>query len=164
MSAEDATGPALLCWDGSASSQQAIEQAAKLLGNGHPARVFFAYLPTEEASGLASALSGIDAPTMGPTDAEALLELGTAVARRAGFDASPQGVVADRKTAELIVAAAEELDSPAIVMGQRGRSAIGAALLGSVARDVIQNSAHRPVLVVAPVQDPHSGAPARPAG
>jgi nucleotide-binding universal stress UspA family protein len=101
---------------------------------------------------------------MGVTDAEALIEQGLAAAREAGFDASPLAVVADRKTAEIIVATADEQDSPVIVLGQRGRSAIGAALLGSVARDVI-NSFHRPVMLVSPA-DPRAGsaAPARPAG
>jgi nucleotide-binding universal stress UspA family protein len=42
---------------------------------------------------------------------------------------------------------AEELDSPAIVMGQRGRSAIKSAILGSVSRDVV-NAFHRPVILV----------------
>jgi hypothetical protein len=32
MPNDGATGPALLCWDGSASSRRAIEQAAKILG------------------------------------------------------------------------------------------------------------------------------------
>jgi nucleotide-binding universal stress UspA family protein len=164
MSTDAPTGPALLCWDGLDSARRAIAQAAAILRPGHPARVFFAYVPTEEANGVAGALAGIDAPTMGPSDAEALLDQGVAAARAAGFEASPQSVVADAKTADLIVAAAEELDSPAIVMGQRGRSALGAVLLGSVARDVISNSAHRPVIVVSPSAAPHTGAPARPGG
>jgi hypothetical protein len=51
---------------------------------------------------------------------------------------------------------------PVIVMGQRGRSAIGVALLGSVAGDVI-NSFHRLVMLVAPAADRlRSAAPARP--
>jgi nucleotide-binding universal stress UspA family protein len=100
---------------------------------------------------------------MGATDAAALLEQGTAAARDAGFDASPLAVVADRKTASIIIDTAEEQDAPVIVMGQRGRSAVGVALLGSVARDVI-NSFHRPVMLMAPVDGgAHSAGPARPA-
>lgn len=161
MSAEDPTGPAILCWDGSESARRAIRQAAKLLGAGRGALVLFAHVPTESASGLLAGLSGPDAPTMGVTDAEVLLEQGIEVARDAGFDATPLLITADRKTAEIIVAAAEEHDAPVIVMGQRGRSAVGVALLGSVARDVI-NSFHRPVMLVAPVAGEHAAAPARP--
>ena len=165
MPTDGATGPALLCWDGSASSRRAIEQAATVLGPGYRAEVFFAYVPTESARGILAGLSGPDAPIMGVTDAEVLLEQGAAVASAAGFETSTRSVVADRRTAEIIVAAAAEVDAPVIVMGQRGRSALGTVLLGSVARDVINNSAHRPVMVVAPSEpDPRSAAPARPAG
>ena len=163
MSAEDPTGPALLCWDGSESARRAIRQAAKLLGGGRRALVLFAHVPTESAPGLLGGLAGPDAPIMGVTDAEALLEQGIEVARDAGFEAAPLGVVADRKTAAIILETAEEHDAPVIVMGQRGRSAIGVAMLGSVARDVI-NSFPRPVMLVAPTADGGSSAPARPVG
>jgi hypothetical protein len=52
MSAEDPTGPALLCWDGSESARRAIRQTAKLLGAGRRALVLFAHVPTESAPGL----------------------------------------------------------------------------------------------------------------
>jgi nucleotide-binding universal stress UspA family protein len=42
---------------------------------------------------------------------------------------------------------ADELDAPAIVMGQRGMSGLKRALLGSVSRDVV-NAYHRPVVLV----------------
>jgi nucleotide-binding universal stress UspA family protein len=165
MSSESEKGPALLCWDGSASSRRAIEQAGQVLGPGYHAVLFFAYVPTESARGILGGLSGPDAPIMGVSDAEILVEQGIAAARDAGFEASGHAVVAERKTAEVIVATAEEVGAPVIVMGQRGRSAIGTVLLGSVARDVINNSAHRPVMVVAPsAPGPGSAAPARPGG
>jgi len=165
MSTESGRGSALLCWDGSDSSRRAIEQAAEVLGPGYRATLFFAYVPTESARGILAGLSGPDAPIMGVTDAEILVEQGIAAAREAGFDVSGHPVVAERKTAEIIVATAQEVDAAVIVMGQRGRSAIGSVLLGSVARDVINNSAHRPVMVVAPsAPGPGSAAPARPGG
>jgi nucleotide-binding universal stress UspA family protein len=72
--------------------------------------------------------------------------------------------VADPRTAELVVATAEEVDASVIVMGQRGRSAIASVILGSVARDVINDSRHRPVMIVAPSEPgPRTAAPARPA-
>jgi nucleotide-binding universal stress UspA family protein len=67
--------------------------------------------------------------------------------RDAGFDAQALLLEADRPTAELIAAKAEELDAPAIVMGQRGLSGLKSALLGSVTRDVV-NAQHRPVVLV----------------
>ena len=157
-------GPALLCWDGSASALRAVSQAARLLGEGRRAIVLFAHVPVESARGLLAGMAGPDAPIMGATDAEVLLERGTDAARRAGFDASPMCVEAERKTATIIVETAEEQDAAVIVMGQRGRSAVGVALLGSVARGVISSS-QRPVILAAPAErSAHSAAPARPAG
>lgn len=164
MPIENPAGPALLCWDGSASARNAIRQAANLLGRGRPATVLFAHVPTESARGVLGGFGGPDAPIMGFSDAEALLEHGVEAARQAGFDAAPLGVEADRKTASIIVDKAEEHDACAIVMGQRGRSAIGVAVLGSVARGVI-NSSHRPVILVGAAGDrPDAVAPARPPG
>ena len=164
MSAENPVGPAVLCWDGSASALHAIRQSAQLLGQGRRAIVLFAHIPTESARGVFAGLGGPDAPIMGMTDAEILLEQGTHAAREAGFDASPMGVVASRKTDAIIVATADEQDASVIVMGQRGRSALGVAVLGSVARGVINNAAHRPVILVAPSQaGSRSAGPARPA-
>lgn len=163
MSVEEPAGPALLCWDGSDSSLRAIRQAARILGEGQRATVLFAHVPTESARGLLAGLGGPDAPIMGVTDAEVLLEQGIDAAREAGFDASPMPVVAERKTGDIIVTIADDQDASVIVMGQRGRSAIGVALLGSVARDVL-NSHHRPVMLVGPSSGPGSEGSARPAG
>ncbi len=83
--------------------------------------------------------SGPDAPVIGLADAEDMLEEGVRIASQAGFDASGQRIAADRKTAEIVVAAAQEHDVSLIVMGQRGRSGLKAALLGlgSVAQSVL---------------------------
>jgi nucleotide-binding universal stress UspA family protein len=70
-----------------------------------------------------------------------------AIARDAGFDAEPLLIVAGKRTAELIADAAEELDAPAIVIGQRGHSGLKSAVLGSVSREVV-NAYHRPVVIV----------------
>ena len=70
-----------------------------------------------------------------------------AIAREAGFEAEALLLAADRKTGELIAATADELDAPAIVIGQRGLSGLKSAVLGSVSRDVM-NAYHRPVIVV----------------
>jgi nucleotide-binding universal stress UspA family protein len=149
MTTEAPTGPFLLCYDGSETAERAIRAASALLGGGRPARLLYVYKPVERSLGVAQAATGgrIDAPVSGETEAEERLEAGVKVARDAGFDVEPMLVSADRETATIITATAEELDSPAIVMGQRGRSALKTAILGSVSRDVV-NSYHRPVILV----------------
>jgi nucleotide-binding universal stress UspA family protein len=149
MTLENPNGPLLLCFDGSEASERAIRIAPVVVGRGREARVLYAYKPTERSLGVAQALTGgrIDAPVHGEADAHDVVDAGVALAREAGFDARPLLVEADRPTAELIAANAEELDAPAIVMGQRGHSGLKSALLGSVSRDVV-NAFHRPVIVV----------------
>ena len=149
MSVEDPQGPFVLCDDGSEAAERAIRVAPVVVGRGRPARVLYAYKPTERSLGVAQAVTGgrIDAPVSSHPDAEDVVEAGVAVAREVGFDAEPLLLEADRATAELIVATADELDAPAIVMGQRGLSGLKSALLGSVSRDVV-NAYHRPVILV----------------
>lgn len=150
MSADSTPGPILLCWDGSPSAGSAIMHAAEILGAGRRAIVLFVHVPTEEHRGVLAGTSGPDAPIVGVADAEVALEQGERAARQAGFDASGLRIAAsDRKTADVIVAVAEENDAALIVMGQRGRSGFKAALLGlgSVAQGVL-GSYGGPVMLV----------------
>ena len=141
--------PLLLCYDGSEAAERAIRIAPVLVGPGRAARVLYAYKPTERSLGVAPAVTGgrIDAPVLGEADAHAIVDRGVAIARDAGFEAEPLLTVADRPTAALIADQAEQLDAPAIVMGQRGMSGLKSAVLGSVSRDVV-NAYHRPVVLV----------------
>jgi nucleotide-binding universal stress UspA family protein len=143
------TSPFVLCWDGSDASKRAIQVSTGLLGTGRKAKLLYVYKPMERSFGVAQALTGgrIDAPVSGETDAHEQIERGVAFARDVGFDAEPVLVAADRSIAEIITATAEDVDAPAIVMGQRGRSGLKTALLGSVSRDVV-NAYHRPVIIV----------------
>ena len=149
MSVENPSGPLVLCYDGSEAAEHAIRIAPVLVGQGRAARVLYAYKPTERSLGVGQALSGgtIDAPVHSEPEAHDIVARGVTIARDAGFDAEPLLLVADRKSSELIAQTAEELDAPAIVMGQRGHSGLKSALLGSVSRDVV-NDYHRPVLLV----------------
>src|SRR3954449_7982069 len=144
-----ADGPFVLCWDGSDNAKQAIEVSTGLLGTGRKAKLLYVYKPMERSLGVAQGITGgrIDAPVSGEADANDLIDRGVAFARGAGFDVEPVLVQADRGIAEIITATAEEVDAPAIVMGQRGRSGLKSALLGSVSRDVV-NAYHRPVIIV----------------
>jgi nucleotide-binding universal stress UspA family protein len=149
MSVENPSGPLILCYDGSDAAERAIRTAPVLVGQGRAARVLYAYKPTERSLGVAQAAAGgrIDAPVLGEADAHEVVDRGTSIARDAGFDAEPLLLVADKRTAELIADTAEELDAPAIVIGQRGMSGLKSAVLGSVSREVV-NAYHRPVVVV----------------
>jgi nucleotide-binding universal stress UspA family protein len=149
MTLENPQGPFVLCYDGSEAAERAIRIAPVLLGRGRAARVLYAYKPTERSMGVAQALTGgrIDAPVSGEADAHQVVDAGVAIAREAGFEAEALLLAADRKTAELIAATADELDAPAIVIGQRGMSGLKSAVLGSVSREVV-NAFHRPVVVV----------------
>jgi nucleotide-binding universal stress UspA family protein len=149
VTTDDPQGPFVLCFDGSEAAERAIRAAPVLLGRGRAATVLYAYKPTERSLGVAQAITGgrIDAPVSGPADAHDVVDAGVAIAREAGFDAQALLLEADRPTAELIAAKAEELDAPAIIMGQRGLSGLKSALLGSVTRDVV-NAQHRPVVLV----------------
>lgn len=149
MESSGANKPALLCWDGSDGAASAIQHAARILGPGHDALVVFAHVPTESARGILGGFSGPDAPIMGISDAEDLLERGVRVAREAGLAATGLRITAERRTSEIVVALAEEHDAVLIVMGQRERSELGRLLLGSVAREVLDTH-HRPVLLVGP--------------
>lgn len=145
MTAQDPHGPAIFCYDDSEGAARAVRLAGPVLRDRHPAVVLFVHTPTERSFGGLG--RGPDAPILGPADAEAIVARGVALAREMGFDAEGLQVAADRKTAEIVADVAEQRDADVIVMGQRGRSGITSALLGSVSRDVI-NASHRPVLVV----------------
>ena len=67
----------------------------------------------------------------------------------AGFDAEPRAVRSSERYFRALLHLADELDARVIVIGSRGRSAIAAAVLGSVSTGVLHH-AHRPVLIVPP--------------
>lgn len=89
--------------------------------------------------------------------ARATAEEGAEVARAAGFDAQPLAIRALARMAErdavtvwhAVLDTAEEKGAAVVVLGARGRSGLGSALLGSVSSGVVHNST-RPVLVVPP--------------
>ena len=81
--------------------------------------------------------------------AQEKVKQGVALASSAGFAA--QGRVGHGKTWRTICDVADEIDAGAIVLGARGLSRMGSALLGSVSFAVTVH-AKRPVLVV-----PHHG-------
>jgi nucleotide-binding universal stress UspA family protein len=144
------SGPLLLAYDGSEQARHAIEAAGALVERDRPAVLLYVYKPTERGLGVAQAITGgrIDAPVSSEPEAHDVLEAGAALAREVGFTIDARLVAADRSTAEIIAATADEVDAPAIVMGQRGHGGLKSAILGSVSRAVVTSDGHRPVLLV----------------
>ena len=119
--------PVLLCYDGSDRAEQAIRRSGALLDD--PSAIVL-YVG---AGGTAHTVA----------------EDGRRLALEAGFD--PVSVVDDATgpVADTILAQAEAHAVAAIVVGSRGRSASGPAVLGSVSSRVTHGAQH-PVLVVRP--------------
>lgn len=122
--------PALLCYDGSDHAEHAIRRSGSLL-SGRSALVL-------HVRGRGSAATGA--------------ERGRRLALDAGFD--PVSVVHDAAgpVAGVIMAQAEAAGVAVIVVGSRGRSGGGSALLGSVSSR-LAHGAQRPLLVVRPGPD-----------
>ena len=83
-------------------------------------------------------------------NAEQSAQEGAALARRAGFDATPRWLEQDTTTANAILAEADALEARAIVMGSRGLTGLKSLLLGSVSHAVIQHADCTVVLVPSP--------------
>lgn len=170
-SGERATKPILLCYDGSDFARHAIREGAAVLGGG-PAVVVTVWEsmgsallrhPVPGRTELGRELREISEDVIGELDASteerahATAHEGVDAARAAGFDAQPSArralaATAERKATTVwraILDAADEQDAAVIVLGARGRSAVGSALLGSVSYGIVHNS-RRPVLVVPP--------------
>jgi nucleotide-binding universal stress UspA family protein len=141
----------LLCYDGSADAQCAIDQAGEVL-SGQPATVLTLW--DGLAAVLARAGTGIG---IGALDFEAIdaaseraarerAEEGVERARRAGLIAQPR--VKERGvTIWGTILEQADIDASAIVLGSRRLSGIKSLLLGSVSHAVLQH-ADRPVIVV----------------
>ena len=149
----------LLAFDGSDLSQRAIERAGEML-RGSNAVVLTVYepvvpaLPTPMGAGLAAEATGMrfDQERADEAEAERARQLATEgqrLAQRAGLTASAETARAGGKAgiADAIVEKAREIDATLIAVGSHGRSALGAALLGSVSSAVLHRST-LPVLVV----------------
>jgi nucleotide-binding universal stress UspA family protein len=83
----------------------------------------------------------------GRETADGLAAEGAELARAAGFDVEARAVSSKGPFFAALIALAEELDAKAIVAGSRGRSAIAAAVLGSVSTGLLHHT-DRPVLIV----------------
>ena len=171
--APQASGPILLCYDGSDHAKRAIEDGARVLGGGD-ALVLTAFESLGSALLRRTPLTGtelgrefreisedvLDELDSGAAErAEAAAAQGAKIAAAVGFDARALTHRALARTAErdattvwrAILDVADEHDRRLVVVGARGRSRIGSALLGSVSYGLLHNS-RRPVLVIPPAE------------
>jgi nucleotide-binding universal stress UspA family protein len=152
-------GPVLIAYDGSDNAKAAIERAGAVLRPG-PAVVATAWTSFEDAAPAAllampgdMVREGTEAlDEAGRETAEELAAEGAELARAAGFDAEPRGVRSKGPFFAALIDLAEELDASAIVAGSRGRSALRAAVLGSVSTGLLHHT-QRPVLIVRDAAD-----------
>jgi nucleotide-binding universal stress UspA family protein len=143
----------LLCYDGSADAQAAIDRAGELLG-GQPATVLSIWEPFIDVTRSGAGL-GLGAGTLNLDEIDAASEQaareradeGVERARRAGLNPQPRTRARGETIANTILSEAEDLDALAVVLGTRGLTGVKSLLLGSVSHAVIQH-ADRAVIVV----------------
>jgi nucleotide-binding universal stress UspA family protein len=142
--------PVLFCYDGSEGSKTALAAAGEVIKPAD-AVVLVAWTPAEIQLARAGAFV-VAIPNEGDIDeqeadrAQEVAEEGAALARSHGYDASARTAQANESVAKAIYEVAEEIDACLVVCGQRGRGAIGSALLGSVSHALAAH-AKRPVLI-----------------
>jgi nucleotide-binding universal stress UspA family protein len=160
LSAQDRrSGPIVIGFDGSAASEHALREAARLLAP-RPALVVVVWeagaafemmeVPT---TSIGVPPAPIDVRTAAEVDralyerAQRLAEHGATLAREAGFEAEGLAVADDVTVADTLVSLAQERDAQAVVVGAHGHRRLREALLGSTSQGVIRH-AECPVLVV----------------
>ncbi len=143
--------PVLFCYDGSEGSRTALSAAIEWIKPAADAVVLTVWTPA--AVQLARAGSFIVAiPDEGEVDeqeaefAQRIAEEGAAGARTRGYNAAARVAESNESVAKTIDEVAEEIDAGLIVCGQRGRGALGSALLGSVSHALAAHT-KRPVLI-----------------
>jgi nucleotide-binding universal stress UspA family protein len=142
--------PVLFCYDGSDGSKTALRAAAEVIKPAD-AVILVVWTPAEVQLARAGSLL-VAIPNEGEIDEEEasrareLAEEGAAAARARGYNASARIAEATESVAKTIDEIAEEIDAGLVVCGQRGRGAIGSALLGSVSHSLAAHT-KRPVLI-----------------
>jgi nucleotide-binding universal stress UspA family protein len=139
--------PILICYDGSADSDRAIEAAAVLLG---PRRAVVVDIgPTltaaESVAAVSAVVPGNAFEDLNMDNALEKARAGAGRAREAGFKAEPRALM--EPVWESIVDVGDEIDAAVIVLGSRGLKGIREQFEGSVSHEVAEH-ASRPVLIV----------------
>ena len=137
----------LVATDGSASSTNAVQLGVELAAAEGTVVIFAHVVPEVDVVPVAGFGLGGAFPHE-PSDHDwALLADAAAVAAEHGVPSKTLLLRGDTVTE--LVACADAHNVDLIVVGSRGRGAVASALLGSVARGVL-DAAHRPVLITPP--------------
>jgi nucleotide-binding universal stress UspA family protein len=146
----------LICYDGSADAQAAIDRAGQLLAGSQATVLVIWETVLETLSRTGSMAVGFGtAGTYGDQGVDAAVERaagetaseGVRRANDAGLVARPWVVNRRDDIAVDILAAAKRVEADVIVLGTRGRGAVKSMMLGSVSSSVLHH-ADRPVLII----------------
>jgi nucleotide-binding universal stress UspA family protein len=145
----DGKSPILIAYDGSPPARAAVSEAGKM---------FAEMMIMPDATGMGSTMLPFDPSVTQEVEraseehAQSIAAEGAALAREAGLDARPLAVEDLTNPPDAIVAAAEEHDARAILIGSRGLGGLKSKLLGSTSKAVLHRAA-RPVVVVRHPED-----------
>ena len=137
----------LICYDGSADAQAAIEHAGELFKD-DPATVLTVWEPFVEViartpSGFGMAPGVVNFEEIDDASrqaAESCADEGAELARKAGINAQPRSSSQVTTTANAILSEADAVGASAIVLGTRGLTGIRSRLAGSVSHAVVQHA------------------------
>jgi nucleotide-binding universal stress UspA family protein len=140
-----ATGPLLICYDGSDAAKAALDAASELFVE-HATVVACYWQPLASQRGrLGHSIRDL---VDNPDDinereehlATVIAEEGAVRVRELGAVAEGIAVQIDGPIEEAILAHALELDVAAIVIGARSRSSLGSLLIGNIANEIVQRA------------------------
>jgi nucleotide-binding universal stress UspA family protein len=155
----------IICYDGSEDAQAAADLVIRLLHD-KPATVLTVWEPDVEA--LVSSGSGLGSGFgLGHNNritdtrilyahprewAQRTADEGARRMRANGMDVDAFVEACDRSIARTVLAVAKRVNAEAVIVGTRGRGRAKAALLGSVARSLVQDADRAVVVVPSPSQ------------
>jgi nucleotide-binding universal stress UspA family protein len=143
----------LICYDGSADAQAAIDDTGRLMHGGDATvlTVWETMLESLTRNGtLGMGMIGYSEDTDDSAVQAAALDTATEGAKQAiaaGLRAVPRIAMRDDEIAAVILAVASDVDADVIVLGTRGRGRVRSLMLGSISNAVLHH-ADRPVLII----------------
>lgn len=141
----------LLCYDGSAQAEHAVETAGKLFG-GARAHILYVWEPVERIVARYSVLAPYMGEEVGTADASIeaeagkTLDAGVALASSAGLDAVAHSARLESTVWEAVLAAAQSLGADVIVTGTRSLHGLREVFSDTLSHHLIQ---HSPIAVLA---------------